>query len=57
MEMGEDEVQAIQEWRIPQSLRDVKSILRFANFYPGMIFGFSKTCHVLMESTNGDKRN
>jgi hypothetical protein len=33
MKMGEDKVQAIQEWRKPQSLRNIQSFLGFANFY------------------------
>jgi hypothetical protein len=40
--MAEDKVQAIQEWRKPQSLRNIQSFLGFANFYRRFILGFQK---------------
>jgi hypothetical protein len=53
MRMAEDKTKAIQEWQTPQSLRDVQSFLGFANFYRRFIFGFSKICRPLTESTKG----
>jgi hypothetical protein len=55
--MDDDKVQGIQEWRKLQSLCDVQSFLGFANFYRQFIFGFSRICHPLTDSTKGDKRN
>jgi hypothetical protein len=55
--MAKDKTKAIQEWRTPKSLRDVQSILGFANFYRHFILGFPKICCPLTESTKGDKKD
>jgi hypothetical protein len=57
MRMAKDKTEAIQAWQTPQSLRDIQSFLRFANFYRRFIFGFSKICRPLTESTKGDKKD
>jgi hypothetical protein len=57
MRMAKDKTEAIQAWQTPQSLRDIQSFLGFANFYRRFIFGFSKICRPLTESTKGDKKD
>jgi hypothetical protein len=57
MRMAKDKTQAIQELQTPQSLRDVQSVLGFANFYRCFILAFSKICRPLTESTTGDKKD
>jgi hypothetical protein len=57
MRMAKDKTEAIHDWQTPQSLRDVQSFLGFANFYRRFIFGFSKICRPLTESTKGDKKD
>ena len=41
--MQPEKVQAIQEWKTPSCLTDVRSFLGFANFYRRFIYGFSST--------------
>jgi hypothetical protein len=57
MEMGNDLVETIQSYQIPQSLRDVQLFLGFANFYKTFINGFSRICCPLTESTKGDMKS
>jgi hypothetical protein len=57
MRMLKDKTEAIQDWQTPQSVRDVQSFLGFANFYRRFIFGFSKICRPLTESTKGDTKD
>jgi hypothetical protein len=57
MRMALEKMEAIQDWQTPQSLRDVQSFLRFANFFRQLIFGFSEPCYPLTESTKKDKKD
>jgi hypothetical protein len=54
MRIAIDITNAIQESHTPQSLRNLQSFLRFANFNRSCIMGFSTICHLLTESTKGD---
>jgi hypothetical protein len=57
MRMAKDKTEAIQDRPTPQSLSDVQPFLGFATFYRRFIFGFSKVCRPLIESTKGDKKD
>jgi len=41
LEMEEEKVKAIKEWKTPTKIKDVKSFLGFANFYRQFIKDFS----------------
>jgi hypothetical protein len=38
--MSEDKIDTILKWNIPESVKDIQSFLRFANFYWRFITGF-----------------
>ena len=52
--MQPGKVQAIQDWKTPANLTDVRSFLGFANFYRRFIHGFSSTVQPLTELTRKD---
>ena len=54
--MQPEKVQAIQEWKTPSCLTDVRSFLGFANFYRQFIHGFSSTVKPLTQLTRKDQR-
>ena len=54
--MQPEKVQAIQEWKTPSNLTDVRSFLGFANIYWRFIHGFSSTVIPLTELTRKDQR-
>jgi hypothetical protein len=56
IEMSEDKIESIKEWRVPKSLRDVQCFLGFANFYQRFIKDVSRVCRPLTESTKGDEK-
>jgi hypothetical protein len=49
MDLGK--VRAIEQWPVPQWLRDVWAFIRFSNFYRRFIEGFSQIIHPLMALT------
>jgi hypothetical protein len=53
IEMAQDNVQCIRDGERPKSLRDVQSVIGFANFYWRFIKGFSKITKPLSDSTKG----
>jgi len=49
--MAEDKVQAVLDWKTPESLTEVQSFLGFANFYRRFIQNFSRVARPLTELT------
>jgi hypothetical protein len=47
-------VQAIRDWTLPMKLKEVRSFIRFANFYRRFIKDFSKICRPLHNLTKKD---
>ena len=54
--MQPEKVHAIQDWKTPTNLTDVRSFLGFAKFYRRFIHGFSSTVRPLTELTRKDQR-
>jgi len=52
VQMEEEKVKAIKEWKTPTKVKDVKSFLDFANFYPQFIKDFSHIA-VLLNQLKG----
>jgi len=52
--MTERKVQEVQNWLLPQKVKDIQEFLGFANFYRQFIKGFSKTAYPLTELTKKD---
>jgi hypothetical protein len=57
MRMAKDKTLAIQDWHIPQLVRDIQSFLGIANLYRRFLFGFSKVCHPLTDLTKDNKKD
>ena len=53
--MQPEKVQAIQDWKTPSNLTNVRSFLGFANCYRRFIHGFSSTVRPLTELTRKDR--
>ena len=53
--MQPEKVQAIQDWKTPCNLTDIRSFLGFANFYRQFIHGFPSTVGPLTELTRKDQ--
>ena len=49
IQMQKEKIQAIQDWKTPSNLTDVRPFIGFANFYRRYIFGFSSIVHPLTE--------
>ena len=49
--MAEDKVQAVLDWKTPESLTEVQSFLGFANFYRRFIQNYSRVARPLTELT------
>src|SRR5882724_13653405 len=49
--MAPYKVQIIQDWPIPQKVKDIQSFLSFANFYCHSIYGYSEITVLLMHLT------
>ena len=47
VKMEQEKIKAVKEWKTPTRLKDVKSFLRFANFYRYFIQNFSHTARPL----------
>ena len=45
--MQQEKIQAVQNWKTPSNLTDVRSFIGFANFYRCFIQGFSSIVHPL----------
>jgi hypothetical protein len=56
IKMDLEKVRAIQEWKLPQSLKDVQAFLGFANFYRRFIHGFSNIAKPLTQLTRGNPK-
>jgi transposase InsO family protein len=54
VKMSQEKVQAVLEWKSPQSLMEVQQFLGFANFYRRFIRDYSKIARPLTELTKGD---
>lgn len=57
IKMDPAKVNAIQEWRVPHSVKDVQSFLGFANFYRRFIAGYSAIAAPLTNLTKGDPKD
>jgi hypothetical protein len=53
--MEPERVTAIQDWPIPQSIRDIRVFIGFANYYRRFIQGFSRLAAPLNKYTEGVK--
>ena len=49
VKMEQKKIKAVKKWKIPIKIKDVKSFLRFANFYWQFIHNFSHTARPLNE--------
>ena len=47
----EVKIKAMQEWDTPQDIKDVRSLLRFCNYYQQYVHQFVKVAHPLIELT------
>lgn len=57
LKMDPSKVRAIQEWRMPASVKEVQSFLGFANFYRRFIAGYSSIAAPLTNLTRGDLKD
>ena len=49
VKMEQEKIKAVKEWKTPTRVKNVKSFLRFANFYQCFIQNFSHTAKALNE--------
>jgi len=49
VQMEQEKIKAVKEWKTPTRVKDVKSFLGFANFYQQFIHNFSHTARPLNE--------
>jgi len=49
VQIENDKVKAVKEWKIPTKIREVKNFLEFVNFYRWFIKKFSHTAKPLNE--------
>jgi len=49
--MSDDKVQAVLDWKTPESLTEVQSFLGFTNFYRRFILNYSRVARPLMKLT------
>ena len=49
IQMEQEKIKAIKEWKMPTKVKDVESFLEFANFYQRFIQNFSHTAKLLNE--------
>jgi len=56
IKMAKGKVQAVLEWKTPESLTEVQSFLGFANFYRRFIQNYSRVARPLTELTKKERR-
>jgi len=49
VKMEQEKIKAVKEWKTPMKIKNVKSFLKFANFYQQFIHNFSHTARPLNE--------
>ena len=49
IQMEQEKIKAVKEWKMPTKVKDVESFLEFANFYQRFIQNFSHTAKLLNE--------
>jgi len=49
IKMEQEKIKAVKEWKTPTKVKDIKSFLRFANFYQRFIYNFSHMAKPLNE--------
>ena len=49
VQIEQDKVKAVKEWKMPTKIKEVKSFLGFANFYRRFIQNFSHMAKLLNE--------
>jgi len=49
IQMEQEKIKAVKEWKMPIRVKDVESFLEFANFYQRFIQNFSHTAKPLNE--------
>jgi transposase InsO family protein len=57
VKMSQEKVEAVLEWKSPQSLAETQQFLGFANFYRRFIRDYSRIAKPLTELTKGNGRN
>jgi len=55
--MSSEKVEAVPNWRRPESLTDTQSFLGFANFYRRFIRNYSGVARPQKELTKGEGKN
>jgi len=56
IKMAKEKVQAVLEWKMPESRTEVQSFLRFSNFYRHFIQNYSRIARPLTELTKKEKK-
>ena len=56
MEMDQENIKTVLEWKEPTTVKEVQSFLRFANFYGRFIQGYSKLTRSLTDLTKKSKK-
>ena len=56
-EMATDKIQAIKEWELPRTVKDVQAFIGFANFYRRFIKGFSRIAKPLTDTLKSGGKN
>jgi len=59
VQMEQDKVKAVKEWKVPTKIKEVESFLGFANFYWRFIQNFShmaRPLNDLKEKRNGNEQ-
>lgn len=54
VQMDQEKLKAVAEWKTPACVKDVQAFLGFANFYRGFIRGFSLLARPLTQLTKKD---
>jgi len=49
VKIKQEKIKAVKEWKTPMKVKDIKSFLRFINFYQRFIQNFSHTARSLNE--------
>ena len=51
VEMDQKRIKTVLEWNAPETVKDIQSVLDFANFYRQFIEDYSKLTHLLTDLT------